>query len=120
MVYRRSMTSVLAFLLLAAAPAEGAVVPAPATMPAADIVEAHAKPTAPPKQQLRILPQDQRMEAYDQFRGLYETARFDEALPYARRVVELSEADAERDYELPIAYNNLGATQYQLGDYKAA
>ena len=67
-----------------------------------------------------ILPQDSRMEAYQQFRSLYELARFDEALPYAKRVVELSEADAERDHELPIAYNNLGATQYQLGDYAAA
>jgi tetratricopeptide (TPR) repeat protein len=60
------------------------------------------------------------MEAYDEFRGLYETARFEEALPYARQVVVLSEADPERDYELPIAYNNLGATQYQLSDYPAA
>jgi tetratricopeptide (TPR) repeat protein len=121
MVYRRSMNSVLAVLWLAVSPAEAAIAPAtvPATMPAADIVEAHAKP-AVPKQNLRILPQDQRMEAYDQFRGLYETARFEEALPYARRVVELSEAGVERDYELPIAYNNLGATQYQLGDYKGA
>ena len=91
----------------------------PAPMPAADIVEAHVKPAAP-KQQLRILAQDSRMEAYDQFRGLYETARFDEALPYARHVVELSENDPERDHELPIAYNNLGATQYQLGDYPAS
>jgi len=60
------------------------------------------------------------MEAYEQFRAFYDTARFDEALPFARRVVELSEAAAKRDYELPIAYNNLGATLYQLGDYKAA
>ena len=121
MVYRRSMNSVLALLLLAVSPAEAAIAPTtvPATMPAADIVEAHAR-HAVPKQNLRILPQDQRMEAYDQFRGLYETARFAEALPYARRVVELSDVDAERDYELPIAYNNLGATQYQLGEYKGA
>ena len=60
------------------------------------------------------------MEAYQQFRSLYETARFEEALPYAKRVVELSEQDAERDHELPIAYNNLGATQYQLADYVGA
>ncbi len=55
------------------------------------------------------------MEAYQQFRALYDQARFDEALPLAKRVVELSEASGERDHELPIAYNNLGATQYQLG-----
>ncbi len=143
MVYRHSMIRVLALLLLAAAAPEGAVAqdPAPsspgaaaakppaepggltssteAPLTGADIVEAHAKPAAP-RQQLRILAQDPRMEAYDQFRGLYETARFDEALPYARRVVELSEKDPERDHELPIAYNNLGATLYQLGDYPAA
>ena len=78
-----------------------------------------AKPAAP-RQQLRILPQDSRMEAYQQFRSLYDLARFDEALPLAKHVVELSEASAERDHELPIAYNNLGATQYQLADYPAA
>ncbi len=130
MVYRRSMISVLVLLLLAAAAPEGVVAETPdppagavaetsAPMPAADVVRAHVMPVVP-KQQLRILQQDSRMEAYDQFRSLYETARFDEALPYARRVIELSETDPERDYELPIAYNNLGATQYQLGDYPAA
>ena len=60
---------------------------------------------------------DQRMEAYDQFKALYETARFEEALPFAQRVVELSEADRDREIELPIAYNNLGATQFQLSNY---
>lgn len=134
-VYRQSMTTVLAALLLAAAPAEGhigeepAPIPAqeagaqragaPAQLPEATAPQLPAKP-APQKQQLKILAQDSRMEAYGQFRQLYEGARFDEALPYAKRVVELSEAGAERDHELPIAYNNLGATQYQLGDYPAA
>jgi tetratricopeptide (TPR) repeat protein len=51
---------------------------------------------------------------------MYEASRFDEALPYARQVVELSERGEDPDYELPIAYNNLGATQYQLGDYVGA
>ena len=77
------------------------------------------EPSAP-RQQLPILPQDSRLEAYQEFRRLYDVARFEEALPYAKRVVELSEAGAERDYELPIAYNNLGATQYQLSDYAGA
>ncbi|HEU4517332.1 MAG TPA: tetratricopeptide repeat protein [Steroidobacteraceae bacterium] len=126
------MTPVLAVLLLAAAqaenPAGSAPVPVPqstATQPpaASPLPEAtdtqQAKPAAP-RQQLRILPQDNRMEAYQEFRNLYELARFDEALPYAKRVVELSEADADRDYQLPIAYNNLGATQYQLADYASA
>jgi tetratricopeptide (TPR) repeat protein len=60
------------------------------------------------------------MDAYAQFRQLYESAQYADALPYARRVVELSEQDPDRDHELPIAYNNLGATQYQLGDFAGA
>lgn len=134
MVYLPSMIPVLAALLLSAttspqavaeaaapapppaaapettqAPASGATAPAPAFAP-------------PPASQApaTILALDPRMEAYEQFRAFYDTANFDEALPFARRVVELSEANPKRDYELPIAYNNLGATQYQLGDYKAA
>ena len=92
---------------------------APVALPEATSAQLPAKQAAP-KQQLRILAQDSRMDAYAQFRELYEQSRFDEALPYAKRVVELSEADPERDHELPIAYNNLGATQYQLGDYPGA
>jgi tetratricopeptide (TPR) repeat protein len=63
---------------------------------------------------------DQRMEAYDQFKALFETSRFEESLPFAQRVVELSEVDRDREIELPIAYSNLGATQFQLGNYEAA
>ena len=162
MVYRPSMISLLAGLLIAAAPADGYIGEEPAPTPAqaapeaaepgsaptageseakaapaatdpaaaplanpppAELPEATAsqapKPAAP-RQRLEILANDARMEAYEQFRSLYETARFDQALPLAKRVVELSESDPERDHELPIAYNNLGATQYQLGDYPAA
>jgi tetratricopeptide (TPR) repeat protein len=144
MVYRPPMPALFAILLLASAQAEapaaappaaaareadGAVqepdttVPAPeadaAPLPEATAARPAGKPAAP-RQQLRILPQDTRLDAYQQFRNLYELARFDEALPYAKRVVELSEADEDRDYQLPIAYNNLGATQYQLADYPAA
>ena len=91
----------------------------PLPLPEATDPQVPAKPTVP-EQQLRILPQGSRMEAYSQFRNLYDTKRFDEALPYAKRVVELSETDPQRDHELPIAYNNLAATQYQLGDYEGA
>ena len=99
-----SMPPVLATLLLCAATFAAAVmadepVPAAATAPQAI---------------------DQRMEAYDQFKAMFETARFEETLPLAQRVVELSETDRDRDTELPTAYNNLGATQYQLGNYQAA
>lgn len=146
MVYGRSMTPVLAALLLFATPAEGqseaatpAVQPAPAEgVPVTADAPASEAPGAAPqrlpeatagelparspvqRQQLRILGQDLRLEAYQQFRTLYESSRFEEALPYARQVVELSEHGDDPDYELPIAYNNLGATQYQLGDYAGA
>ena len=124
-VYLPSMIPVLVALLLAANPAEGQVGEAPAPVPEAkeplpDATSPQNSKPAAPRQQLRILPQDSRLEAYQEFRQLYDLARFDEALPYAKRVVELSEADEERDHELPIAYNNLGATQYQLADYPAA
>ncbi|MGH8250871.1 MAG: tetratricopeptide repeat protein [Steroidobacteraceae bacterium] len=97
---------------------------ASATPTAGSTTAAGTAPPAAPcpraRDQAHILPLDPRLEAYEEFRGFYETARFDEALPFAKRVVELSENDPERDYELPIAYNNLGATQYQLADYAAA
>lgn len=63
---------------------------------------------------------DARLEAYDQFKALLETGRYAEALPLAQRVVELTEAAADRDVELPIAYNNLGATHLRLGNYAEA
>jgi tetratricopeptide (TPR) repeat protein len=138
MVYGRSMTPVFVALLLIAMPALGQVTEPPAgpsaappspagpppaageqPLPEATSDPATAKPAAP-RQQLRILGQDSRLEAYQQFRSLYEASRFDEALPHARQVVELSEHGEDPDYELPIAYNNLGATQYQLGDYAGA
>jgi tetratricopeptide (TPR) repeat protein len=103
-------------------PAENPPAPSPAGQEQLPEATASQLPprTVPQKQQLQILVQDSRMGIYGQFRQLYEAARFEEALPYAKRVVELSEANPERDHELPIAYNNLGATQYQLGDYPAA
>ena len=139
MVYRPSMTSVLAVLLLSATTLPQAVAepaapaPPPAAMtetttpaPAAAATTETAMPVPAParppasRPPATILALDPRMEAYEQFRGFYDTAHFDEALPFARRVVELSEADPERDYELPIACNNLGATLYQVGDYPGA
>jgi tetratricopeptide (TPR) repeat protein len=140
MVYRRSMAPVLALLLLTAAPAAALAQETPAQaepgpvesssdapppaagdrrLQEATAGETPAKPLLA-RQQLRILAQDSRLEAYQQFRALYEDSRFEEALPHARQVVELSESGEDPDYELPIAYNNLGATQYQLGDYAGA
>ena len=114
----------LSVALLADAGAEDQPVPETvAPNPAGEQVPAPAPAAVPatrPSVPARILPIDQRMEAYDQFRAMYETARFDEALPLAQRVVELSETDRDRDIELPIAHSNLGATQYQLNNYPAA
>ena len=126
MVYRSSMIPMLAVLLLAATTSPQAVAEAaaqaPPPAPPAETAAPKAAPAPPPASRppVTILALDPRMEAYEQFRGFYDTAHFDEALPFARRVVELSEANADRDYELPIAQNNLGATLYQLGDYAAA
>lgn len=104
------MTPLVASLLLWAA------VESPAqeqqTAPAAAAAE-QAVPPAPAAS-------NPRLEAYEQFRALYETRRFEEALPFAKQVVELSGKDGDRDHELPIAYNNLGATQLQLADYDGA
>ena len=118
-----SMTPVLAALLLSAATlATAAIAEEPATgaTPTGATPPAAATTPAVPTVSAAILAIDQRMEAYDQFKTLFETARFEEALPFAQRVVELSEAHPERDAELSVAYNNLGATQFQLGDYPAA
>jgi tetratricopeptide (TPR) repeat protein len=123
------MTPVLAALLIStAALAQTGTAseqkPDPAVPPAAQapVTDAAAAPAPPakPRTTARIQLIEQRMEAYDEFRALYETARFEEALPFAKRVVQLSEAHDDHDLELPIAYNNLGATQFQLGDYAAA
>jgi len=131
MVYLPSMKFVLAALLLAAGSAEGQAVgetpPAAgaAPSPAATAIPEATAPQLPPKpgvpqEKLKILGQDIRIEAYQQFRTLYEAAQFEAALPYAKQVVELSEHGEDPDYELPVAYNNLGATQYQVGDYAGA
>lgn len=63
---------------------------------------------------------DDRVDVYERFRELYDAGRYEEALPLALRVVELSEKSADSDYELPIAHNNVGATQLQLGQYASA
>lgn len=119
------MNSVLAALLVTAGSAQGqaAVEQPPAAgapaIPEATAPQVPAKPGVP-QERLKILGQDMRIEAYQQFRAFYETGQFWQALPYARQVVELSEHGEDPDYELPVAYNNLGATQYQIGDYEGA
>ena len=124
MVYGPRMTPAFVILVLAAVQAEGQAAPAPSSAEEAPPVQEATSPSQATPGDLRpqppILPQDAQMDAYQQYRDLYELGRFNEALPYAKLVVELSEADGDRDYQLPIAYNNLGATQYQLADYAGA
>jgi tetratricopeptide (TPR) repeat protein len=145
MVYRSSMIRGLAVLLLSAVAAPfgeaageevPATVPPPATTPAETTPAPNPPPEAttptgtqpsglqpaatPPAGANGLLPLDARMEAYDEFRKLFELGRFDEALPFAERVVVLSEDGPDRDHELPIAYNNLGATQLKIGNFAGA
>ena len=85
------MKPVLAALLLSTATCAAAAMaeePATGTTPTG----ATATPVLPAPVSAAILAVDQRMEAYDQFNTLFETARFEEALPFAQRVVEFSEA----------------------------
>ena len=63
---------------------------------------------------------DPRQEAWEQFRSLYTSGHYAEALPLAQQVVELTGAAADRDRELPTAWSNLGATQLKLSDHAAA
>jgi tetratricopeptide (TPR) repeat protein len=112
------MQSVLAALLIVAGSAqEQAAVEPP--IPEATAPQVPAKPESP-KESLKILGEDIRIEAYQQFRALYETGQYWQALAYAKQVVDLSEHGEDPDYELPVAYNNLGATQFQIGDYAGA
>jgi tetratricopeptide (TPR) repeat protein len=62
----------------------------------------------------------ERQAAYVAFRRDFEAGHYNEALPRAERVVTLTEAIDEHNPELPSALDNLGATEYRLGDYMAA
>lgn len=62
----------------------------------------------------------ERDAAYKQFRAAFADARYADALPHAQRVVALTEEAARDPSELTSALNNLGATNYKLGDFAAA
>jgi tetratricopeptide (TPR) repeat protein len=97
------MTPLLAVLLLAApAPPPDPPAAGPAEVPAPGPVV------------------DERTEAFERFVGHFKAGQYYEALPFAKRVVELTEAMADRDAELPTAYNNLAATHLSLQEYAAA
>jgi len=61
-----------------------------------------------------------RAETYERFRASFDAGKYEEALPLARAVVEMTEAADPRHEELPTAYNNLGVVQFRLGDLVAA
>ncbi len=62
----------------------------------------------------------ERDTAYQEFRRQFDAGRYGEALPHAERVVRLTEALDARHPDLASALNNLGATEYRLGDFVAA
>jgi len=61
-----------------------------------------------------------RQAVYDDFRREFDGGRYEAALPLARRLVDLFEAQAPHSEQLPTAYNNLGATQWRTGDLAGA
>ncbi len=62
----------------------------------------------------------ERDAAYQAFRRDFDARRYAEALPSAERVVSLTEVLDARHPDLARAFNNLGATHYELHDYLAA
>lgn len=119
MVYRLTMSPVSVVLLFVAIDLAQGVVADPATPPTPPAADSATREPADPGPVAMLSPES-RVDLYDQFRAFYETQRYEEALPLARRIVELYENDPKLDHELPVAYNNLGATYYQLRDYRAA
>ena len=96
-------TALLLAASVAASPNESAATPPAATPPAAVLAAT-----------------GERDAAYRAFRAQFDAGHFNEALPYADSVVQLTEALDEHHPDLVRAYDNLGATQYRLGDLIAA
>ena len=106
----------LALAVLVAAPSLAADEPAPRAGAAAPAAPADPAPGAVP-----VAGHGDRAAEYQAFRSDFDAGRYTEALPHAERVVALTEAaDDAHHAELPSALNNLGATQYRLGDFVAA
>lgn len=63
----------------------------------------------------------ERYEVFKEFRVAFDAGRFTDALPVARRLVELTEQQyGADDRQLVNPLTNLGTVQYRLGDYPAA
>jgi tetratricopeptide (TPR) repeat protein len=124
----RTTLTVLAFALaLAAAPAGARAdqapapspSPAPAEAPAASAT-APAAPAVAPEDDARRRTVAERDASYLAFRQEFDAGRYTEALPHAERVAELTELLGAQHPDLARSLNNLGATQYRLGDFGAA
>jgi tetratricopeptide (TPR) repeat protein len=61
-------------------------------------------------------------DAFTEFRRAFDAGRYEAAIPFARRVLELAEASARTpgDEEVQVALMNLGMTQYLSGDLVGA
>lgn len=62
----------------------------------------------------------ERQAVYDAFLREFEAGRYEAALPLARQLVGMFEAQAPHSEQLPTAYNNLGAAQWRTGDTAGA
>ncbi len=63
---------------------------------------------------------DTQMAVYDEFAARFSAGDYAAALPLAQRVIELTPDKTGNHVERAVAYNNLGATQFRLGDLAGA
>jgi tetratricopeptide (TPR) repeat protein len=94
-----------------------------AAMAACSLSAAAAEPAAePPAVAVAPVAAASATDAYSGFRREFDAARYDAAIPYAQRVLELAEqaAAAPTDETVQVALMNLGMTQNLADDYVAA
>ncbi len=69
----------------------------------------------------RAVTDTERFEVYQSFRTAFDAARFTDALPFAQRLVALTEEQyGAEDRQLVNPLTNLGTVYYRLGDYPNA
>ena len=106
----------MAALATALAQAAPQTPPAPAAPAAGGTPPAQAAPAAAP-----AVDDGARLQVYHDFRALFDAHKYADALPLAERLVTMTEAaTAADDLALATPLVNLGATQYQTGDYPGA
>ena len=101
----------LALVLFGVAAGSGAVARADEPPRRAEVV---AEPLDP------AVARRERDADYAAFRADFDAGRYADALPHAERVVALTGLVEAGGADLARALNNLGATQYRLGDFTAA